>query len=148
MAYRFESVISEDYTAGGLVFRAYSEDEISSSFDTLEDCAETTITVVIEKEGAPLASVDLFATFWIVSADDLLNRFRSGAYQFDFSGTPDRVAMASKDWDPDLTEHDDLDALFGSTPGACYNAMTAAAAEVCRSLESTVREMREEDLED
>lgn len=146
MAYRFESVISKDYTAGGLVFRAFSEDEISSSFGTLEDCAQTTITVAVEKEGAPVASVDLLAAFWFASEDDLLNRFRSGAYQFDFYDTPDRVAMAAHDWDPQLTGPGDLDDLFGSTPGACYNAMTAAASEVCRELEWTIRGMREEDL--
>ena len=146
MSISFERVTSKGYEAGGLVFRAVCEDEITSSFDTLEDYAEATIYVIVEKDYEQIAAIGFDATMWFEP---------NGAYFFDFRENVDRVAMASKGWDPRFTEPEDLDALdelFSSAHSsahlACLRAMKAAVSEVCRELENTVRNMREWDLMD
>lgn len=146
MAYCFERFGSDAYTAGGLVFHAVCENEITSSFDTMEDCAKTKIYVVVEKDDEQIAAIGFDATMGIEP---------NGVYFFDFRENVDRVAMASNGWESQFTTPEDLDALdelFSSAHRsahlACLRAMKAAVSEVCRLLESTVRDMREWDLID
>lgn len=134
MAHRYVSMTGKEFKAGSLSFTAVAEDEITSMFDCLEDCALTAVSVIVKDEkDEQVASFEYLTTFY----------FSADADAFDFAFGPDvePIAMAAHDWDPDKTTGDDVEALETAAggPGAFWEAADAAAADVCRRLEDDVR---------
>ena len=74
MAYSYPNITGKEIKRNGYTYQAVAEDELSGSFDTLEDCALTSLTVIVKDEkGEQIATVDLDAAFcfYEAAADDV-----------------------------------------------------------------------------
>ena len=64
MAYSYPNITGKEIKRNVYTYQAVAEDELSGSFDTLEDCALTSLTVIVKDEkGEQIATVDLDAAF-------------------------------------------------------------------------------------
>ena len=64
MAYSYPNITGKEIKRGPFTYQAVAESELSSFFDTLEDCAHTSLSVIVKDEKSEqVATVDLDADF-------------------------------------------------------------------------------------
>ena len=60
MAYSYPNITGKEIKRGPFSYQAVAENELSGAFDTLEDCAQTSLSVIVKDEkGEQIATVDL-----------------------------------------------------------------------------------------
>lgn len=64
MAYSYPNITGKEIKRGPFSYQAVAENKLSGAFDTLEDCAQTSLSVIVKDEkGEQIATVDLDAAF-------------------------------------------------------------------------------------
>lgn len=147
MAYSYPNITGKEIKRGPFTYQAVTEDELSSSFDNLEDCALTSLTVIVKDEkGEQIATVDLDAAFCFYENAAGVER-----YGYDYYNETGRgIHLAAHNWDDEETTAEDLQALETAAGGgfAFWQGVNAAADDVCEALEPAVRALRVEDSDD
>ena len=147
MAYSYPNITGKEIKRNGYTYQAVTEDELSSSFDTLESYAHTSLSVIVKDEkGEQIATVDLDAAFCFYENAAGVER-----YAFDYYNETGRgIHLASHDWDDEETTPEDLQALETAAGGGFtfWQGVNAAADDVCEALEPAVRALRVEDSDD
>lgn len=146
MAYSYPNITGKEIKRNGYTYQAVAEDELSGSFDTLEDCALTSLTVIVKDEkGEQIATVDLDAAFCFYENAAGVER-----YSYDYNETDRGIHLASHDWNDEETTTEDLQALETAAGGGFtfWQGVNAAADDVCEALEPAVRALRVEDSND
>lgn len=99
MAYSYPNITGKEIKRNGYTYQAVAEDELSGSFDTLEDCALTSLTVIVKDEkGEQIATVDLDAAFCFYENAAGVER-----YSYDYNETDRGIHLASHDWNDEET---------------------------------------------
>lgn len=135
MANTYPNLTGRPVQAGALSLCAVAEDALSSSFGSLEDCAETTLKILIsDAAGAQIAAAELLAVFY----------FEGGAYRFAIDDRPD--FLTAPRWLESATAAETA-ALYEAAGGPANldQAIETAAASVCALLEPAVRGLHAED---
>lgn len=149
MAHRYVNLTGKEINAGALSFRACAENEIESMFDAMENCALTTVSVIVSDDsGEAIAELEYNPGFYFSEGYNAAGDcWSADVFRFDFGADDGAAAMAAHGWDYDETTPDDVAALESAAGGAqkFWDAAEAAAADVCRRLETDVRALRYED---
>lgn len=146
MAYSYPNITGKEIKRNGYTYQAVAESELSSCF-TLEDCAQTTLTVIVKDEkGELIALVDLDAAFCFYENAAGIERYSYDCYNETGRG----IHLASHNWNDDETTAEDLQALENAAGGGFifWRGVNAAADDVCEALEPAVRALRVEDSDD
>lgn len=147
MAYSYPNITGKEIKRGPFSYQAVAENELSGAFDTLEDCAQTSLSVIVKDEkGEQIATVDLDAAFCFYE-----NAAGSERYSYDcYNETGRGIHLPSHNWSDDETTAEDLQALENAAGGGFifWQGVNAAAGDVCEALEPAVRALRVEDSDD
>lgn len=146
MTYRYLNNTGRFINAIDFNFRAVAENEISSMFGTLEDIAQTTISVIAyNKKAEAVASIEYTAFFFFSEGySRSSDSWSKDAFHFELA--QDSIALAAHDWDPTETTPEEVEALEGENPWDFWAQAIRAAESLCISLENVVRDMRLEDM--